>query len=631
MQEKICCVTYGELDQLVRQVVDSYKDETCCFDIVEGVREENLDRINRSILEGAEIIIAGGANAEVIRGYFKVPVINYKVTFLDYMQAVQTGFREGKKVCLVSYMTHMNSRLREYLEQIQRPVMEIIYEDTEELEEKIRQSEADVFVGNGLAVQLANSLGRKGVILYYGKDSIEESIEEARRLLREIRRDKERNQFVKAMMEYSPNGVLYLDMENRIIDCNRTVYELLHKPSGILEGKIIEDVLPECVPENREGTESMVVQVDNRTYIERWIPVDDGNGNCFGYIIILALFSDYKKAELDYRNKQSEQRKKRGFTAKFTLSDIIGDSYHMKMAKDEAKLFARSDASVLIYGETGVGKELFAQSIHNGSLRKNGAFVAVNCAALPENLLESELFGYDEGAFTGGRKGGKKGLFELAEGGSLFLDEIGEISPALQARLLRVLQEKEIMHVGGDRVIPINVRVITATNKDLEHMQDSGFRRDLLYRLNVLELHIPPLKAREDDVIKLFDFYCNKKRKLESWDIVLTEDMKRILTSYSWRGNIRELQNVCERFCLYMECSTKFSEGYAKRCIIKAIGEKKLVQDLQEKYGDKNKKELIKEIKRLFSYNNDQVGQLLGISRTTLWRILKDEKQAVID
>ena len=211
------------------------------------------------------------------------------------------------------------------------------------------------------------------------------------------------------------------------------------------------------------------------------------------------------------------------------------------------------------------------------------------------------------------------------------MDEIGEISPALQARLLRVLQEKEIMHVGGDRVIPIHVRVITATNKDLEHMQDSGFRRDLLYRLNVLELHIPPLKAREDDVIKLFDFYCNKKRKLESWDIVLTEDMKRILTSYSWRGNIRELQNVCERFCLYMECSTKFSEGYAKRCIIKAIGEKKLVQDLQEKYGDNNKKELIKEIKRLFSYNNDQVGQLLGISRTTLWRILKDEKQAVID
>ena len=628
MQEKICCVTYGELDQLVRQVVDSYKDETCCFDIVEGVREENLDRINRSILEGAEIIIAGGANAEVIRGYFKVPVINYKVTFLDYMQAVQTGFREGKKVCLVSYMTHMNSRLREYLEQIQRPVMEIIYEDTEELEEKIRQSEADVFVGNGLAVQLANSLGRKGVILYYGKDSIEESIEEARRLLREIRRDKERNQFVKAMMEYSPNGVLYLDTENRIIDCNRTVYELLHKPSGILEGKIIEDVLPECVPENREGPESMVVQVDNRTYIERWIPVDDGNGTCFGYIIILALFSDYKKAELDYRNKQSEQRKKRGFTAKFTLSDIIGDSYHMKMAKDEAKLFARSDASVLIYGETGVGKELFAQSIHNGSLRKNGAFVAVNCAALPENLLESELFGYDEGAFTGGRKGGKKGLFELAEGGSLFLDEIGELDLDLQTKLLQVVQEHSMRSIGSTEYTSVNIRVIAATNRSLPGMIKAGqFRLDLYYRLNVVSFEIPPLSRRRQDIRALIEYLSLRFGQVYGCQKTFTPEAMGFLLDQEWLGNIREIQNFMEKLYVLEDASvitdTLLKENYRfSRSPAPQTSQAPEFKPLKQAVAE-FQKTYITEVRR-HTRDLDEAAQILGMDRAALNHRLKD-------
>ena len=162
MQEKICCVTYGELDLLVRQVVAEYEDEECCFDIVEGIREENLERINRSILEGAEIIIAGGSNAQVIRGYFKVPVVDYKVTFIDYMQAIQTGFQQGKKVTLVSYQTQVNERLREYLELIQLPVTEIIYEGTQELQEKIQLSDADVIVGNAHAVQLAGECGKKG-------------------------------------------------------------------------------------------------------------------------------------------------------------------------------------------------------------------------------------------------------------------------------------------------------------------------------------------------------------------------------------------------------------------------------------------------------------------------------------
>ena len=203
---------------------------------------------------------------------------------------------------------------------------------------------------------------------------------------------------------------------------------------------------------------------------------------------------------------------KRGLIAKNTLADIAGESDPIVQAKEQAKLYAQSDSTVIIVGETGTGKEIFAQAIHNASPRARGPFVAINCAALPENLLESELFGYEGGAFTGARKEGKPGLFELAHGGTIFLDEIGEMSLAVQARLLRILEEREVMRLGGDRVIPVDVRVIAATNKDLFHkVTQKSFRQDLFYRLCVLQLRLPPLRERLEDIPHLLE------RFFKSW------------------------------------------------------------------------------------------------------------------
>ncbi|WP_334307544.1 sigma-54 interaction domain-containing protein [Paraclostridium sp. AKS81] len=208
----------------------------------------------------------------------------------------------------------------------------------------------------------------------------------------------------------------------------------------------------------------------------------------------------------------------------------------MKKSKDLGKKISKSDYTVLITGESGTGKELMAQSIHNESLRSKQPFIAINCAAMPENLLESELFGYEEGAFTGALKGGKKGLFEQAHNGTIFLDEIGDMPIYLQTKLLRVLQENQVMRVGGESVIDIDVRVIAATNKNLlEMIRQEKFRADLYYRINVLPINIPSLRERKEDISMMLNYFMKKKRHI-------SDEAKEILNKYPWPGNIRELK-----------------------------------------------------------------------------------------
>ncbi len=218
-------------------------------------------------------------------------------------------------------------------------------------------------------------------------------------------------------------------------------------------------------------------------------------------------------------------------------------------AIEKVKKYSQVDSTVLLTGETGVGKEVFAHLIHSYSKRSDGPFVAVNCAAIPENLLESELFGYVEGAFTGARKGGKTGLFELAHRGTIFLDEIGELAEPLQAQLLRVLQEGEVMRLGDERVIPIDIRVIAASNRDFaQMMNEEKFRADLYYRLNILDIMIPSLRERIDDIPLLSDYFIGElKQNIQKEIVGFDASAMEILQSYHWPGNIRQLRNIVER------------------------------------------------------------------------------------
>lgn len=249
----------------------------------------------------------------------------------------------------------------------------------------------------------------------------------------------------------------------------------------------------------------------------------------------------------------------RTLEAKYSFVDIVGNSEEIKFAMEQGKLGAKTPATVLLRGESGTGKELFAHAIHNASNRKFNKFVRVNCAAISESLLESELFGYEEGAFSGAKRGGKRGLFEEANNGSIFLDEIGELSANTQAKLLRVLQENEIVRVGGTKPIPINVRVIAATNVNLEKgIADGTFREDLYYRLNKLPIQIPPLRRRKEDIAELCHHLIRKLNQDYGRNVEnITDEAIQLLVSYDWPGNIRELENVIGRAMINM----KFNEN----------------------------------------------------------------------
>lgn len=317
-----------------------------------------------------------------------------------------------------------------------------------------------------------------------------------------------------------------------------------------------------------------------------------------------------------------------GLMAKYQFTDIMGGSLLLINTITQARKFARTRSTVLITGESGTGKELFAQSIHNESDRRRGPFVAVNCAALPENLLESELYGYEEGAFTGAKRGGKPGLFELAHGGTIFMDEIGELGPQLQVRLLRVIQQKEVMRVGGDKVMSVDVRIITATNRNLlEAVKKGNFREDLYYRLNVLPLNVPPLRERTEDIPPLFTHFLNRNRAGKALGNIPAQILSR-LKGYSWPGNVRELENLVERYCAIGEedpsnfCTLKELIG---RLVGNDRAENRDSQKITVEVGtfEEIESKIIGQLASLFPDSKQELAKALGISRTTLWRKLK--------
>lgn len=286
---------------------------------------------------------------------------------------------------------------------------------------------------------------------------------------------------------------------------------------------------PEFLESREDTNESITIEGINYRYCKNPITLMD---EVAGFYITLE-----NEAEIDLVNKAN---KRKGHIAKYNFKDIVHDSKEMRRTLSIAKKIAITDYTVLIRGESGTGKELIAQSIHNASYRSSFPFVAVNCAALPDNLLESELFGYESGAFTGANSKGKIGLFEQANKGTIFLDEIGDMSPNLQVRLLRTIQEQQIMRIGSDRIIDIDVRLIAATNKDLEKAVEKGsFRSDLFFRLNVLPIVISPLRKRKEDIDSLLKYYMGNEYKN-----ILPDDLKK-LRAYNWPGNVRELENIC--------------------------------------------------------------------------------------
>ncbi|UFT97715.1 sigma-54-dependent Fis family transcriptional regulator [Radiobacillus kanasensis] len=324
----------------------------------------------------------------------------------------------------------------------------------------------------------------------------------------------------------------------------------------------------------------------------------------------------------------------RNLEAKYTFDDIIGSSNEMTLAIEQAKVGARTPATVLLRGESGTGKELFAHAIHNKSDRRHNKFIRVNCAAIAESVLESELFGYEEGAFTGAKRGGKTGYFEEANNGSIFLDEIGELSLHMQAKLLRVLQESEVVRVGGTKPVPIDVRVITATNANLEKaIMNGNFREDLYYRLNRLPIYIPPLRERIKDIEAITSYLIEKINQDYGRNVTsIAEDALQYLKQYHWPGNIRELENVIGRAMIYMEVNQEtilrkhipelgLEEAEQKKGQQKEIGVDKgeYAQRPLHKSLEMVEKQIISDVYAQTKFNKTKTAEMLGISIRNLY------------
>lgn len=431
---------------------------------------------------------------------------------------------------------------------------------------------------------------------------------------------------MKAAFDHSESGVVSLDANLKVIYHNNAAEKILNQPREKFHRQHIDSLLLEGVDWNAVDSNVM--------YASLKFKKGSGAGHieCNGNIYPELFDGKLSGAVIMFEKEKSFNahiNRIVGNEARYGFADIITESSSMRKVIERGKRIAAAEGSVLIMGESGTGKELFAHSVHNASSRGAGPFIAINCAALPQSLIESELFGYEKGTFTGARKEGYAGKFEIADGGSIFLDEIGELPLDIQAKLLRVLDNKRIVRIGGHKEKEVDVRIIAATNRDLmREVQKGNFRLDLFYRLSVLPVMIPPLSERSSDIVPLAKFFINRLNKANpEFEKQPSEGFLKSLRERRYKGNIRELQNVVTR--AYYLCSNGTIteelafENFMNPDLYIQDKEESAESPVKQRNLKDSEESLIKETLRETGENISQTAEILGISRPTLYRKLK--------
>lgn len=591
--------------------------------IEQGLLSAGVLRAQELARQGTEIIITRGGTASGIKQALPdLIVVEVPITGFDVLRAVDLARRYGPRIGVVAFPSMVIGI------DCLGPILDVelrLFLIQNEFEAEFRVLQAfregvDVVIGGVITGQAARKHGAPCVLIRSGAEGILQSALEAKRIFEARLMEKLKGTLFRTVLDYSYEGVVSIDKEQRVVIFNPVASRITGVSGPEALGKPINQVLPllnlDRLLHTGHDELGQIIDLHGMQILCNKIPILV-NEKISGAV---ATFQDTGKIQ----QWEAAIRKKiyaGGHTATFTFSDVIGNSRAILDAVAVAKEFAVTDSSVLITGETGTGKEVFAQSIHNASKRSQKPFVAINCAALPAQILESELLGYVGGAFTGANQKGKPGLLEIAHGGTLFMDEIAELDYAIQSKLLRVIQEKKVMRLGSDRVLPVDVRIIAATNKNLkQRVLERQFRADLYYRLNVLRLRLPPLRERREDIgqfarILLRRFEKNSVHTLQ-WK---PESIDR-LTQYEWPGNVRELQNtvervvaVCRQDFITPELVTRMMRdddaddpGGPFRIMPAAGSADEIRQALEKTRG-----------KQLEAAN------LLGISRSTLWRRMK--------
>ncbi|KWW39355.1 transcriptional regulator, propionate catabolism operon regulatory protein [Cupriavidus metallidurans] len=582
-----------------------------------------------------DVVLAAGSNGAYLRDNLSVPVVMVKVNGFDVLNAITQAITAwpGEAIGLVLHDS-VSRELANLSGWLNVALKQRAYRSIDEVRAAVDTLAAEgctVIIGPGMACDLALQAGLQCVFLY-SIGAVEEAFERSIELARMSRQKESKRVRLNTIVAHLRDGVAAFDEGGQLEVVNPAMLDLL----GMDRSRDVASQLLGAVgPHLRETLDAdspsneRIEQIGGRSLIVNCVPIVE-HGSRSGAVVTV---QDTLIAQRIDRSLRTNQRPKH-LVARHNLADLIGGSPELERVRWLARASAAHDATVLLTGESGTGKELVAQGIHNASRRRGNPFVAFNCAALPEGLIESELFGHEEGAFTGARRGGKPGLFEVAHTGTIFLDEIGEMPAALQSRLLRVLQEREVMKLGSGRATPIDVRVIAATHRNLRELVKRGtFRADLYFRLNLLQIELPPLRERRSDIPGLAQHLLARSAAKYHLPATVTKHILEFLSPlfelYTWPGNVRELENLVARAAIYLSDGS----GSARedlRAMFPEFGEMQSLPVAADRHkvtdaptGTVTRDDIMR-VLQTNGGNRAAASRTLGIGRTTLWRLMKE-------
>ncbi len=498
------------------------------------------------------------------------------------------------------------------------------FTQTRELVEQAIRDGCDIIIGGGSTWEIARRLHANAHMVKSDDETVWNAIDKAIKTVIIQRQERERTEILQKVMDNSREGLMLIDSHGFISVCNQFTARTLGNGVKSCVGTHFISLLSEFaqqfnrVQQTQQPIHNEIFSRGDNSFSSTFTPLVVGK-NMTNTLFSFTDIGFIQEMETQIRNKLFAK----GMVTRYTFDDIIHSSERLTGIIETAKRFAQVDSNVLVEGETGTGKEMFAQSIHAHSARARQPFVAVNCTVLPEHLLESELFGYGPGAFTGASKEGKRGLFELAHGGTLFLDEVSEIPYTFQGKLLRVLQEREIRRIGDDKIIPVNVRVIAATNRNLLEMAERGeFRKDLYFRLDILEIMLPPLRERQEDILPLFiSFVREFSEKFDRPAPVLSKACQTLLENHGWSGNIRELRNIAERLVVLWDRESTDAGRIIETMLAKSHPSPSYLT-IRESPAAQERRRILAAL--AMAPNRQEAAVALNMSRSTLWRKMKN-------
>ncbi|WP_411679776.1 sigma 54-interacting transcriptional regulator [Clostridium thailandense] len=601
------------------------KNRNLVYPIFEYTGDKTIETARQSVNEGTKIIITRGKNLDLLRQSISAILIDVRYTYEDMYFSLKKAKQYSDKIACIGFnLAHdVAAKFKSISKENFLLLEPKSVSHIDEIVKKYSENGIEVFIGGITVAKAAKKYGVKNVMIEVDETSLEIALNEAISLLNFELERRKNYEIIKQVLNSTTEGIIGIDQYSQISYINDRAKKFLSDENNNL---LIDEIVSLPIINNtiKQGTAKYneLLEIGNNSLILSSRPLKIDN-KVFGAVASIQKSDYVQNAEKEIRKKLNPK----GHIAKKNFSDIIGESKVLTTTIEKAKKFAKSSSTILITGPSGAGKEIFAQSIHNYSDRRDEPFVAINCAALPKSILESELFGYVKGAFTGARPEGKAGIFELAHNGTVFLDEVGETSQDIQAKLLRVIQEKEIIRIGDDKVIPVDVRIISATNKNLlERIEKNKFREDLYYRLCVLELKLPSLEERKEDIPLLIKHFISNNAP----NIKITKEALMLLSDLPYNGNIRHLQNIVER--LIVMCENNIIDDYLVSQVLDlkpTDSEKRFLQPFSEEQDDetpeliKIENQLIKDALKKYNGNKTKVAKELGMSYTTLWRRLK--------